>query len=81
MRAILEGKYSKLMLLQGDFPPLLFSMTVCDSVRSSKPVCTSHVRTSKPVYTSHVQVVNVRSSKPVCISNICTSKPARASNK
>ena len=41
-------------ILQDDFPPLLFSMAVCDSVRSSKPVCTSHLHTSKPVCTSHV---------------------------
>ena len=32
-----------------DFPPLPCSITVCDSVRSSKPVCNSNVCTSKPV--------------------------------
>ena len=38
-----------------DFPPLPCSMTVCNFVRSSKPVCTSHVRSKKLVCTSHVR--------------------------
>ena len=56
-------------------------MTVRDSVRSSKPICTSTVRTGKSVCTSHVRTSkpvctgNVYSSKPVYINNVCTSKP------
>ena len=36
-----------------DFLILPCSMTVFDTVRSSKLVCTSHDHTSKPVCTSH----------------------------
>ena len=53
-----------------DFPPLPCSMTVCNSVRSSKPVCTGNVHSRKPVYTN-----NVRTSKPVCTSHVRASKP------
>ena len=63
-----------------DFPPLLCSMAVYDSVCSckpvftsniciSKPVCTNHVRPSEPICTSHV-----RSSKPVCTGNVHSGK-------
>ena len=63
------------------FPNLPCSKAVCNSVRSSKPICTSNVRASKPVSTSHVRASksvsasNVRSSERFCTSNICTSKP------
>ena len=63
------------------FPNLPCSKAVCNSVRSSKPICTSNVRASKPVSTSHVRASksvsasHVRSSERVCTSNICTSKP------
>ena len=55
--------------------PLPCSMTVCDSVCLSKPVCTSHVCTSKPFCTSHV-----RSSESACASNVCLSKSVCTSN-
>ena len=68
------------------FPPLPCSMNVCDSVRSSKPVCTSNVRTSKPVCSSHIHTnksvctVNVHSSKPVYTDNVCIIKPVCTSH-
>ena len=48
-----------------DFQSLPCSMTVCNSVCTSKPVCSSHVGTSKPVFTSHDC-----SCKSVCTSNV-----------
>ena len=74
-----------LILMVKDSPPLPFSMTVCDSVRSSKPLCTSHVCTGKPVSTSHVCTsklvctIFVRSNKPVCTSHVRSSKYVCAS--
>ena len=74
-----------LILRVKDSPPLPCNMTVCDSVPSSKPLCTSHVCTDKPVSTSHVCTskpvctIFVRSNKPVCTSHVCSSKYVCAS--
>ena len=44
-------------------------MTVYDSVRLCKHVCTSNVHTSKPVSANHA-----RTSKPICTGNVHSGK-------
>ena len=58
-----------------DFPLLHWSLTVCNSVCSSKLVCTNHVCISIPVCNGHVLT-----SKPVCTIRIYPSKSVCASD-
>ena len=58
-----------------EVPSLPCSMIGCHSVRSSKPVCTSHVRLNRPAWGS-----NVRESKPFCASKVRSSNFACTSN-
>ena len=85
--------YSKLFNHTADFnfndeyfPPLLCSMTVYDSVRSCKPVCTNNVCTSKPASNNHVRTsktictCTVHSGKSVYNIDVRIEKPVYASN-